>query len=132
MNSIHLGIGGVALALTVILWFGTASGGKYGLSWGWALFLSMVAGCAFKAAGEPFSWISDLTNDGLGMIGDAFPKITSAGFAIVVLLLVCFKKMSLRQLIMCGIVFVTVAAGADGTPFHWVSGRIEIIAMHWA
>ncbi|WP_411092271.1 hypothetical protein [Streptomyces sp. 049-1] len=127
---LHLGIGGVALGLTVVLWFGT-SGGRKTLSWGWALFLSMTAGCAFKAAGPPFSWISDLVTDGLGMLGEAVPNMTTAGAAVVVALLVLFKKMALRGVAMSGIVFFTAASAAGGY-FEWYAQAIERMATYWA
>jgi hypothetical protein len=130
--NLHLGIGGVAAGLAVILWFGTKGGGKLGaLSWGWTLFLSMTAGCAFKAAGAPFSWISDLVNDVLGMIGTAVPTMTTAGMAVVILILTLFKKMTLRGVAMSGIVFFTAAAGAEGGPFNWYAEVIERAAMYW-
>lgn len=130
--NLHLGIGGVAMALTVVIYFGTKGGGKNSLTWGWTLFLSMTAGCAYKAAGAPFSWISDLVNDVLGMVGTAVPTMTTAGMAVVVLMLVLFKKMSLRGVAMSGIVFFTAAAGADGGPFDWYAGLIEAAATYWA
>ncbi|PSK43951.1 hypothetical protein B0E38_07756 [Streptomyces sp. 111WW2] len=130
--NLHLGIGGVGAALAVILWFGTTSGGKLSLSWGWTLFLSMTAGCAFRAAGAPFSWISDLVNDVLGMFGSAVPTMTTAGMAVVILVLVLFRKMTLRGLAMSGIVFFTAAAGAEGGPFGWYVQLIESAATYWA
>lgn len=132
MDAIHLGIGGVAAVLVVILWFGTKGGGKVGtLSWGWTLFLAMVAGCAFKAAGPPFSWVTDLVNSGLGMIGDAAPGITMAGMAAILTAIACFVKLTLRKVALVGVAFFNVAAGAAG-PFEWFAGRLEVIAMHWA
>ncbi|MFD5570413.1 hypothetical protein [Streptomyces cadmiisoli] len=128
----HLGIGGVALALTIALWFGTASGGKYSLSWGWTLFLATVAGCAYEAAGEPFSWVSDLILDGAGMAGGVIPKMTAAGLCMALVLIICFAKNSLRKLALLGVAFTTVAAGAEAGPFHFLAQRIETIAMHWA
>ncbi|MEU1853942.1 hypothetical protein ABZ499_32965 [Streptomyces sp. NPDC019990] len=132
MDTIHLGIGGVAGLLVVVLWFGTKGGGKVGtLSWGWTLFLAMVAGCAFKAAGPPFSWVTDLINTGLGMIGEAAPGVTAAGVGVILIAISCFVKLTLRQVTLVGVAFFNVAAGAGG-PFEWLAGRIEIIAMHWA
>ncbi|MDH6489618.1 hypothetical protein [Streptomyces sp. SAI-127] len=128
----HLGIGGVALGLTIALWFGTTKGGKHSLTWGWTLFLATVAGCAYKAAGEPFSWISDLIMDGAGMAGGVIPKVTAAGLCMALVLIVLFAKNSLRKVAFLGIAFTTVAAGADAGPFHFLAQRIEIIAMHWA
>ncbi|MER7835316.1 hypothetical protein ABTY98_05235 [Streptomyces sp. NPDC096040] len=132
MDTIHLGIGGVAGLLVIVLWFGTKGGGKVGtLSWGWTLFLAMVAGCAFKAAGPPFSWVTDLVNGGLGMISDAAPGITAAGTAVILVAIACFVKLTLRKVALVGVAFFTVAAGAGG-PFEWFAGRIEVVAMHWA
>lgn len=128
--NVHLGIGSVALALTVVLWFGT-NGGRKTLSWGWTLFLSMTAGAAYQAAGPPFSWLSDLVTDGLGMIGEAVPNMTTAGAAVVIVLLVIFKKMSLRGVAMSGIVFFTAASAAGGY-FEWYAQAIERMALYWA
>lgn len=131
MDAIHLGIGGVAIGLTIALWYGTGSGGKFSLSWAWTLFLAMVAGCAYKAAGEPFTWISDLVLDGSQMAGGLFQKLTMAGIAMGALLIVLFRKNSLRGVAMLGIIFTTVAADAGG-PFGYIAGRFEYIAMYWA
>ncbi|MFF4146959.1 hypothetical protein ACFY0A_37800 [Streptomyces sp. NPDC001698] len=130
--AIHLGIGGLAAALTLLLWFGTTPGGRVGpLSWGWTLFLAVLAGCSFKAAGPPFSWISDLINEGLAAIGESLPKMTAAGMAVCLVVLLCFKKLTLRQLAMTGTAFFLVASGAGG-PFQQVAAFIERFAQHWA
>lgn len=131
MDKIHLGIGGVALGLSVALWFGTKGQGKYSLTWPWTVFLSTVAGCAYKAAGEPFSWFSDLIMDGLTMAGGVIPKVTAAGFAVAIICCLLFVKNSLRRVALLGIAFTTVAAGAAG-PFQYLAERIEVVAMHWA
>jgi hypothetical protein len=132
MDKVHLGIGGVATVLVIVLLFGTKGGGKLGtLSWGWTLFLAMVAGCAFKAAGQPWSWFTDLVNGGLGMLGDAAPGITAAGMAVILVAIACFVKLTLRKVALVGVAFFCVAAGAGG-PFEWFAGRIEVVAMHWA
>lgn len=127
----HLGTAGVAGGLCIVLWFGTKGGGKVGtVSWGWTLFLSMVAGSAFYKAGPPFSWVSDLINDGLELVGEEFPKATGAGIALCIILLVCFKKMTQRQVALAGMAFFTVAAAAGG-PFEELATKIDIIAQHW-
>jgi hypothetical protein len=126
-----IGIVGVALALAVLLWFGTADneGGKLKpLGWGWIVFLSLIAGAAFKGAGVPFSFVSDLINDAIRLFGKAAPGLTMPGIAITLIVVLLWKKMSRRQVAMTSLAFFYVASGA-GSGYSVVADRIHDIAM---
>ena len=128
----HLGIAGLAIVLTLLLWFGTQGGGKMGtLSWGWVLFLSMVAGSSFRAAGPPFSWISDFVMDGVDTWNETVKGTTMPAIALSLLCILLFKKLTLRQVAITGIAFWTVAAGA-GAGWGWMADHITLIAQKWA
>ncbi|MEU0060734.1 hypothetical protein [Streptomyces sp. NPDC006334] len=133
MNSFlgSLGIVGLAGVLSVILWFGTQDneGGKLKpLGWGWIVLLSLIAGASFKAAGPPFSFVSDLVNDLIRMFGKAFPGYSMPGIALTLIALLLWKKMTRRQVAMTSIVFFYVASGA-GAGYGIVAERIREIAM---
>lgn len=129
-----LGIVSVAGVLSVILWFGTKDneGGKLKpLNWGWIVLLSLLAGAAFKAAGPPFSFVSDLVNDLIGMWGAAFPGYSMPGIAMTLTAILLWKKMTRRQVAMTSIAFFYVASGA-GAGYGVVAERIHEIAMRLA
>ncbi|MER6980555.1 hypothetical protein [Streptomyces carpinensis] len=128
----HIGIFGVAAVLFVVLWFGTKGGGKAGqLSWWWILILSFIAGSAFKAAGPPFSWISEGLMDVVRMLRHAFPQLTGPGLAVVIIAIIAFRKLSPRALMFFGVLFTTVAAGAGGAP-GWLATQFDMLATSWA
>ncbi|WP_327345922.1 hypothetical protein [Streptomyces europaeiscabiei] len=136
MNSFIGTLGPVGLAgiLSVILWFGTKDneGGKLKpLNWGWIVGLSLIAGAAFKAAGPPFSFISDLVNDGIGMWGAAFPGYSMPAIALTLIAFLLWMKMSRRQVAMTSIAFFYVASGA-GAGYGILAERIHQIAMNVA
>ncbi|MEW2068411.1 hypothetical protein [Streptomyces sp. NPDC007346] len=109
------GAPGLALGLTAFLWFGTATGGKVKpLGWWWTLFLAMVAGSAYKAAGPPFDLVSSLVNDALALFGDVVPGTTMAGLALFLTGVILYKKLTTRQVALIGIIFWYVASGAGG------------------
>ncbi|MDX3069546.1 hypothetical protein PV518_46770 [Streptomyces sp. ND04-05B] len=133
MNSFlgSLGIVSVAGILSVVLWFGTKDneGGKLKpLNWGWIVFLSLLAGAAFKAAGPPFSWLADLINDGIRMWGTAVPGYSMPGIALTLIALLLWVKMTRRQVAMTSIAFFYVASGA-GAGYSVLADRIRDIAM---
>lgn len=128
----HLGTAGLAGALTVVLWFGTQTGGKAKpLGWGMALFLAMLAGSSYAAAGTPFNLIPSMVNDGIGMFGETFPNYSMAGLALTVTAIMAYKKLTTRQVAMWGVVFFYVASGAGGA-WGMVAVKIATIASNIA
>jgi hypothetical protein len=110
-----LGAVGLAGTLTVLLWFGTSTGGKVKpLGWGACLILSMIAGSAYNAAGPPFNLVSSLVHDLIGMFTDVFPGYTMAALALTLVAVILYKKLTTRQVSMLGVVFWYVASGAGG------------------
>lgn len=123
-----LGTAGLAVALTVLLWLGTTSGGKIKpLGWGVCLALSMIAGAAFKAAGTPFDLISNLVNDLVGLTGQVVPGFTMPAFALTMLIVILFKRLTTRQVAMLGVVFWYIASGAGGA-WGILASKIALIA----
>lgn len=126
------GAAGLALGLTGILFFGTATGGKVKpLGWWWTLILAMVAGASYKAAGTPFDLVSSLVNDGLGLFGDVVPGTTMAGIALFLTGVILYKKLSTRQVAVIGIVFWYVASGAGGG-YSLLAEKIDTIMQSFA
>ncbi|MFD3609012.1 hypothetical protein ACFWXA_13225 [Streptomyces atroolivaceus] len=126
------GAAGLALGLTGILWFGTSTGGKVKpLGWWWTLFLAMVAGASYKAAGTPFDLVSSLVNDGLGLFGEVVPRATMAGIALFLTGVILYKKLSTRQVMVIGIIFWYVASGAGGG-YSLLAEKIDVIMQSFA
>ncbi|MFF4385582.1 hypothetical protein ACFY0G_02130 [Streptomyces sp. NPDC001552] len=122
-----LGTGGAALALTAVLFFGTSSGGKgKQLPWGWCLFLSLVAGAAFEAAGDPLGF-SGLVGSVVGALNGIVPGVTVAALGVIMLSVIIWKKLTLRGISMCGVFFFFVMAATTGT-FGKASAVITNIA----
>ena len=70
-----LGPVGLAAVLTVVLIFGTKGEGEAkALSWGWCLFLSVLAGASYAAGGWPFTLVRGLVNDGVTMLEQHHPR----------------------------------------------------------
>ncbi|MEU9033802.1 MULTISPECIES: hypothetical protein [unclassified Streptomyces] len=126
------GAAGLALGLTGFLWFGTSSGGKVKpLGWWWTLFLAMVAGASYKAAGPPFDLVSSFVNDLLGLFGDVIPGTTMAGIALFLTGVILYKKLTTRQVAVIGIIYWYVASGAGGG-FSLVAEKIDTIMQSFA
>jgi hypothetical protein len=129
MNSIlgSLGTVGVAGALTILLILGTTTGGKLKpLGWGMTLFLAMIAGSAYKAAGSPFNLVSSLVNDGIGMFNDVLPGYSMAAIALTLAIIIASKKLTTRQVAVIGIIFWYVASGAGGA-WGIVAEKVSLI-----
>lgn len=123
---------GLALGLTGILWFGTGTGGKVKpLSWWWTLFLAMIAGAAYNAAGTPFDLVSGLIQDGIGLFGDVVAGATMPGIALFLASVILYKKLTTRQVAMIGITFWYVASGAGGA-FAIIADKIDVIMQSFA
>lgn len=126
-----LGTGGTALALTAVLWFGTSQGGKVKqLPWGWCLLLALVAGAAYKAAGDPIG-LSPLVGEAVNLLNGIVPGVTVAALGVIMLAIILWKKLSLRGVSMCGIFFFFVMAATTGT-FGKVSSVLANVASRLA
>ncbi|KPI33329.1 hypothetical protein OV450_1417 [Actinobacteria bacterium OV450] len=124
-----LGVGGAALALTVVLWFGTSGGGGWGkqLTWKWALFISLLTGAAWKSAGDPLG-VSGLVGESVGIANAIVPGVTVAAIGVILLAVIIWKKLTLRGVSMCGIFFFFVMSATTGT-FGKVSAVITNIVI---
>ncbi|RPK58102.1 hypothetical protein EES44_24530 [Streptomyces sp. ADI96-15] len=126
------GAPGLAIGLTGFLWFGTRTGGKVKpLGWWWTLFLAMLAGSAYNAAGTPFDLISSLVMSLLGLFGAVVPRATMAGIALFLAGVILYKKLSTREVAVIGLVFFYVATGAGGG-FTILAEKITVIMNSFA
>ncbi|MCM8555362.1 hypothetical protein [Streptomyces sp. STCH 565 A] len=117
MNSLfgNLGIVGLAVALTVLLLVGIKGGGKVKpLGWWPCLILGMLAGSAYAAAGGIFKLVPDLVSSLLDMAQSIVPGVTMPAVALVLAIVIFFKKLSTKQVALLGIVFWYAASGAGG------------------
>lgn len=127
-----LGTVGLAVAITTFLILGTKKGGKaQPLGWGVTLFLALIAGAAYKAAGTPFDLVSNLANDLITQAGTVLPGYTMPGMALTILAVLMFAKLSTRQVACIGIFAFYVASGADGA-WGIVAQKIALIAASLA
>ncbi|MFJ7592502.1 hypothetical protein ACIQZO_35055 [Streptomyces sp. NPDC097617] len=126
------GAAGLALGLTGILFFGTTTGGKVKpLGWWWTLFLSMVAGAAYKAAGTPFDLVSSFINDLIGLFGKVVPGVAMAGVALFLTGVILYKKLTTRQVAVIGVAYWYVASGAGGA-FSLMAEKIDTIMQSFS
>ncbi|MFF4388558.1 hypothetical protein ACFY0G_17525 [Streptomyces sp. NPDC001552] len=126
-----LGIGGTAIALTAALWYGTKGGGEANkLTFGWCIFLSLLAGAAFKAAGDPLGF-SGLVGETVGVGNALVPGVNVPAVGVVILSALAWKKLSLRAASMLSIFLFFVMAATTGT-FGKVSAAITNIALRIA
>ncbi|MFD8774523.1 hypothetical protein [Streptomyces sp. NPDC059916] len=134
MNSLlgTLGPFGLAVVLTIVLFFGTAGGGKAKpLSWGWALALSLLAGASYAAAAWPFSLVKGVISDLLSLGQGVFPNLTLPAIGLSMVAIVVWKKLSLRGVVMMGIPFFYIASSADGG-LGVFADKIALAAQHMA
>ncbi|WP_406501565.1 hypothetical protein OHA04_27485 [Streptomyces sp. NBC_01590] len=128
----EFGAAGLALGLTGFLWFGTSTGGKAkALGWWWTLFLAMVAGASYMAAGTPFDLVSTLVNDLLGLFGEVVARATIAGVALFLTGVILYKKLTTRQVAVIGILYFHVISGAGGG-FGLLAEKIDTIMQSFA
>lgn len=111
----NLGIVGLAVALTVLLLVGIKGGGKIKpLGWWPCLILGMLAGSAYAAAGGLFKLVPDLVGSLLGVAQGIIPGVTMPAVALVLAIVIAFKKLTTKQVAMLGVVFWYAASGAGG------------------
>ncbi|WP_434593362.1 hypothetical protein [Streptomyces sp. A5-4] len=117
MNSLlgTLGPVGLAVVLTVVLIVGTQGDGEAkALSWGWCLFLSILAGASYAAGGWPFTLVRGLVNDLVEIVNSFIPGLTLPAIGLCMVAIILWKKLSRRGVCMMGIPFWYVASSADG------------------
>ncbi|MFF3460993.1 hypothetical protein [Streptomyces sp. NPDC002619] len=111
----NLGIVGLAVVMTVLLLVGIKGGGKVKpLGWWPCLIGGMLAGSAYAAAGGLFEIIPDLVHSLLGAAQGIIPGVTMPAVAMVLAIIILFKKLSTQQVAVLGIIFWYAASGAGG------------------
>lgn len=111
----NIGIVGLAVVLTALLIVGTKGGGKLKeLGWWPCLILGMLAGSSYAAAGGIFRFVPELVAGGLDLVQGVVPGIAPGAIALTLAVFILFKKLTIRQVSVCAIVFWYVAAGAGG------------------
>lgn len=117
MNSLfgNLGIVGLAVALTVLLLVGIKGGGKVKpLGWWPCLIGGMLAGSSYAAAGGIFKIVPDLVDGLLDAAQGIVPGVTMPAVALVIAIVIAFKKLDTKQVAVIGIVFWYASSGAGG------------------
>jgi hypothetical protein len=110
-----LGTVGLAAALTCLLIFGIPGGGKLKpLGWWTTLFVSMLAGSAYKAAGGLFKIVPDLAGTVIGFLNGFVKGLTMPGLATCFLIFILFKKLTTQQVAIVGLLFFYITADAGG------------------
>ncbi|MGA5497756.1 hypothetical protein ACPCSP_25670 [Streptomyces cinereoruber] len=134
-----LGTLGVSLALVLVLWFGTGknagSGKMPALGWGATFFLALLAGSGLAVSGDPLKFrgaVQDLLSF-LNKIGSSLQAggVTMAGLAVLILVIVLYKKMTTRILAVLGILLFFAAGSAGGT-MGTLSGALTSIVNEFA
>ncbi|MFF9123180.1 hypothetical protein ACF09J_07760 [Streptomyces sp. NPDC014889] len=121
----NLGTAGLALVLTVLLFVGIPGGGKLRpLGWWTTLFVAMLAGSAYKAAGGLFSVVPDLAGSVVHFINGFVKGATMPAIALSLLVFILFKRLTTKQLAVVALLFFYVAAGAGGN-WSYISDAIE-------
>lgn len=125
-----LGPVGLAAVLTVVLSFGTKGEGQAkALSWGWCLFLSVLAGASYAAAGWPFTLVRGLVSDGVDLLNSVVPGLSYPAIGLCMLAVIAWKKLSRREVCLVGIPFWYICASADGG-LGIVAEKIALAAQH--
>lgn len=120
-----LGAVGLAAGLTALLVFGIPGGGKLkALGWWTTLFVAMLAGSAYKAAGGMWSVVPDLAGSVIGFINGFVKGMTMPALALCLAIYILFKKLTTKQLAVVALLFFYVAAGAGGN-WSYISDAIE-------
>ncbi|WP_128381251.1 hypothetical protein [Streptomyces cavernae] len=120
-----LGVVGLAAALTALLIFGIPGGGKLKpLGWWTTLFVAMLAGSAYAAAGGLFGIVPDLAGSVVHFINGFVKGMTMPALALCLGIFIFFKKLTTKQLAVVGLLFFYVASGAGGN-WAYISDAIE-------
>lgn len=117
MNSLFgtLGMVGLAVAMTALLLFGIQGGGKVKpLGWWPCLIGGMLAGSAYAAAGGIFGIVPGLVRGLLDAAQGIVPGVTMPAVALVIAIVIAFKKLTTKQVAIIGIIFWYAASGAGG------------------
>lgn len=118
-----LGTFGVAAILITLLILGTGknagSGRAPALGWGAVFFLSLLAGSALAAAGDPLKF-RGLVQDLLSFLNEIGAEagggtITMAGLAVLLLVIIFYKKLTTRAVACLVILFSFTAGSTNGT-----------------
>jgi len=131
VNSIfgNLGTVGLALALTVLLFVGIPGGGKLKpLGWWTTVFVSMLAGSAYKAAGGMFKVVPDFVGWLVSFAQGFWRGATMPSLAVCLLIIMLWKKMTTKQVAIVSLIFFYVAAGAGGN-WSYISDAIQNARM---
>jgi hypothetical protein len=100
VNSVfgNLGPVGLALVLTIVLIIGHSGGGKVKpLGWWPTLFLALLAGSAYRAAGGIFKIVPDFVGSLIGTAKGIIPGVTMPALALSLLAFLLFKKLTTKQ-----------------------------------
>lgn len=120
-----LGTVGLALVLTVVLLVGIPGGGKIKpLGWWTTLFVAMLAGSSYAAAGGLFRIVPDMVHSLINFAHGFVKGATMPAFATCLLAVILWKRMTTKQVAIVALIFFYVAAGAGG---HWadITNAIE-------
>jgi hypothetical protein len=110
-----LGTVGLALVLTVVLLVGIPGGGRIKpLGWWTTLFIAMLAGSSYAAAGGMFRIVPDMVHSLINFAHGFVKGATMPAFATCLLAVILWKKMTTKQVAMVALIFFYVAAGAGG------------------
>ncbi|MFI1702994.1 hypothetical protein [Streptomyces griseoruber] len=137
MNSVipPLGIVSFAAVLTAVLILGTrenAQGKAKSLGWWWVLFLSLLAGASYTAAGWPFNVVPKLVmGDLVGFVGAMLPGLTLPGLALLLMAFLAWVKLTRRQVAVTGIILFYILAGAGGG-LGTLAERLHAVAQNLA
>ncbi|MFE0875367.1 hypothetical protein ACFW4X_10865 [Streptomyces smyrnaeus] len=116
----HLGAGGAALVVTVVLVLGVKAAGKgKPLPWTLALFLGALAATLYAAAGGIWSTPADLIGTllaalGVGGSGGPLGNVGMGAAACCIAAVLYWKKLTLKQVAIWGFVMAYVAGRAGG------------------
>jgi len=115
----NLGTVGVAAALTCLMIFGIPGNGKLKpLGWWTTLFISMLAGSAYRAAGGLFKVVPDAAGTVINFLNGFVKGLTMPGLAVCFLIFLLWAKLTTKQVAVVGLIFFYVTADAGGL---WVN-----------
>ncbi|MHB9861950.1 hypothetical protein [Streptomyces sp. YIM S03343] len=121
----NLGTVGLATALTFLLFFGIPGGGKVKpLGWWTTVFVAMLAGSAYRAAGGMFKIVPDMVGDLVHFANGFVKGLTMPAIATCLLIVMLWKRMTTKQVAVVALIFFYVAAGAGGN-WSYISDAIE-------